>query len=65
MTEKLLLFGVGYFLGTKAGRERYEELVEMGRNLLKRDEVQMAIGLVSGFIEERVSAAGQDLRIVA
>jgi len=55
MMEKLLLFGVGYVLGTRAGRERFDELVELGKQLAKRDDVQMVAGIARGFIEERAA----------
>jgi len=28
MLEKLVIFGIGYVLGTRAGKERFDELVE-------------------------------------
>ncbi len=33
---RLVLFGAGYLLGTKAGRERYEQLVQFTRNITAR-----------------------------
>lgn len=53
MLEKLLLFGIGYMLGAKAGRERFDELVGMGRQFAERDEVKMVAGVVRGYVEER------------
>jgi len=53
MAEKLLIFGIGYVLGTRAGRERFDELIDMARKFAQRDEVKMAINIGIGFLEER------------
>jgi hypothetical protein len=39
-------FGVGYLLGTRAGRERYDEILRRARDFSERPEVQGAAGLV-------------------
>lgn len=65
MLEKLVFFGIGYLIGARAGRERFDELVEMARGLAQRDEVKMAIGLVQGLVESRLEAAGSGLRLAA
>ncbi len=62
MFEKLLLFGAGYVLGTRAGRERFDELAAMAKKLAQRDEVKMALSLLSGIVEERFSSAAEHLR---
>ena len=62
MLEKLLIFGVGYVLGTRAGRERFDELVEAAKALAERDEVKMALNLATGYLEERLSATAGQLR---
>ena len=43
-----LLFGVaiGYVLGTKAGRERYESIVRLGRRVAGRQTVQSTAGVL-------------------
>jgi hypothetical protein len=38
--------GAGYVLGTRAGRERYEQIAEQARKLSNRPEVQNATGKV-------------------
>lgn len=38
--------GVGYVLGTRAGREKYDELVNAARKLLDHPTVQEASGVV-------------------
>jgi hypothetical protein len=48
MFVKMALFAVGYMLGAKAGRERYEELVGGVRSFLKGEEVATATGFVRG-----------------
>lgn len=40
-------FGVGYLLGARAGRERYDEIMRQLRDLRERPEVQSAAGVVS------------------
>jgi len=35
-------FGVGYLLGTRAGRERFDELKRTGEKVVQRPEVQQA-----------------------
>lgn len=35
---RILVFGAGYVLGSKAGRERYEQLVQVARNTAQRLE---------------------------
>ena len=62
MLEKLVIFGVGYVLGTRAGKERFDELVETAKKFAARDEVQMVVSLAIGFLEERFSATAEHLR---
>ena len=56
MLEKALLFGVGYVLGAKAGKERFNEIMNALGGLTQRREFATAVSLVSGFIEERLAA---------
>jgi hypothetical protein len=35
---RILIFGAGYVLGTKAGRERYEQLLQLARRATERLE---------------------------
>jgi hypothetical protein len=60
--EKLLIFGVGYVLGTRAGKERFDELVDVAKKFAERDDVQMALSLATGFLEERLSATAEQFR---
>jgi hypothetical protein len=62
MLEKLVIFGIGYVLGTRAGKERFDELVEAAKKFAARDEVQMAVSLATGFLEERFSSAAERMR---
>jgi hypothetical protein len=48
MLVKLALFGIGYLLGARAGRERYEELIGGVRDFVKGEEVTTAVGFVRG-----------------
>jgi hypothetical protein len=45
MVGKLAIFAVGYVLGARSGRERYEQLVDLARGLASREELQSALGL--------------------
>jgi len=56
MLEKALLFGIGYMLGAKAGKERYNELMATIGNLAGRREIATVVNLVSGLVEERLAA---------
>jgi hypothetical protein len=62
MFEKLLIFGVGYVLGTRAGKERFDELVAAAKKFAERDEVKMAVSLAAGFLEERFNSTAEQFR---
>jgi hypothetical protein len=48
----LAVFGVGYVLGTRAGRERYEQIVGAAQNASKRlEEYSGKLESVSGKID--------------
>jgi hypothetical protein len=38
---------IGYVLGTRAGRERYEELMDTARRIADRPEVQSSAGMLA------------------
>jgi hypothetical protein len=40
-------FGVGYLLGARAGRERYDAIMRQVRSVQERPEVQSVAGVVS------------------
>jgi hypothetical protein len=48
MLLKLAIFGLGYVLGSKAGRARYEAIVAGARDILTGEEVSTAVGFVRG-----------------
>ena len=62
MLEKLIIFGIGYVLGTRAGKERFNELVATAKQFAERDDVKMALSLATGFLEERFSSASEQFR---
>lgn len=62
MFEKLLIFSVGYVLGTRAGKERFDELVTAAKKFAERDEVKMALSLAAGFLEERFNSTAEQFR---
>lgn len=39
---KLLIFGAGYVIGTRAGRERYDELRTLARRIADQLEAKVA-----------------------
>ena len=47
---------VGYVLGTRAGRQRYEQLLRSWRQIRENPAVQEAAGLVQARAENAVSA---------
>ncbi|PRX04278.1 UNVERIFIED_ORG: hypothetical protein CLV66_108242 [Actinomadura viridilutea] len=48
---------VGYVLGTRAGRERYEQIKRMSRRLLENPTVQETAGVLRARGEELAEAA--------
>jgi hypothetical protein len=46
-----MFFAVGYVLGTRAGRERFVQLVGIARSVSRREEVQSAVGLARSLLE--------------
>jgi hypothetical protein len=47
---KLGIFAIGYLLGSRAGRARYEAIVAGARDLARGEEVATVVGLVRGAI---------------
>ncbi len=48
---------VGYVLGTRAGRERYEQIKRGAETLWQTGPVQRGVGLVRGVLDDRVDEA--------
>lgn len=48
MFTKLAIFGLGYVLGARAGRPRYDAMVREARDLVQGEEVSAAVGFVRG-----------------
>jgi hypothetical protein len=48
MLLKLAIFALGYVLGSRAGRARYEAIVAGTRDLVQGEEVATVVGLVRG-----------------
>jgi hypothetical protein len=42
---------VGYVLGSKAGRERYESIVRLGRTLASSQTMQSSAGVLQGQVD--------------
>ncbi len=64
MLVKLAFFGLGYLLGSRAGRARYDAIVAGARDIIQGEEVGTAIGFVRGawwILSQRGRAAGRAL----
>ncbi|HEX4214518.1 MAG TPA: hypothetical protein VIA06_14475 [Candidatus Dormibacteraeota bacterium] len=48
MFTKLAIFGLGYMLGARAGRQRYDAIVKEARSLARGEEVSAVVGFVRG-----------------
>ena len=66
--KKLLLIGAaaaGYVLGTKAGRERYEQIKRQSSKLWNSEPVQHGVHEAEGVAKQAASAAGSKVADVA
>jgi len=54
-------FAAGFVLGTRAGRERYEQIKKAARQVADNPSVQQAAGAVQAQASELASAAGSKL----
>jgi hypothetical protein len=66
--KKLLLIGAaaaGYVLGTKAGRERYEQIKRQSSKLWNSEPVQHGVHEAEGVAKHAASAAGTKVADVA
>jgi len=50
-------FGLGYVLGSRAGRQRYEQLLGDGRRFLQHPKVQEASSRLPAVVQQRLPAA--------
>jgi len=50
-------FGLGYVLGSRAGRPRYEQLLGDGRRLLQHPRVREASSRLPAIVQQRLPAA--------
>lgn len=53
----VLGFGIGYVLGTRAGRKRYEQIKKTAGTVWNSGPVQTVAGKVSGAVADRVGQA--------
>lgn len=60
MWRFLLGAAVGYVLGARAGRERYEQLVQAYERIADHPAVQGAAGVVRARVEEKVTGRHSD-----
>lgn len=59
----LLGVGVGYVLGSRAGRERYEDIVAIARRVAGSQTVQATAGVVQAQLQELTDQARQRLHV--
>jgi hypothetical protein len=65
MLSKLIVFGAGYILGSKAGRERYNQIAALARAAARRLEVyegrnQFPANSSWSDFRERVRSSGEN-----
>jgi hypothetical protein len=58
MVGKLAIFAIGYVLGARAGRERYNDIVKLASWAAARDEVQMAANMALGVVQMGMERGG-------
>jgi len=51
-------FGLGYVLGSRAGRQRYEQLLVDGRRFLQHPKVQEASSRLPAVVQQRLPVRG-------
>lgn len=64
MRGKILLvvgLGVGYVLGARAGRERYEEIVRSARGLWNDPRVQKQVNQAEDFVKDKAPEVAEYL----
>lgn len=54
-------FAIGYVLGSKAGRQRYEQIMRTARKIRENPSVQGAAGVLQAQADSAVSAVRQKL----
>lgn len=68
MTGKLTFLagmGVGYVLGARAGRERYEQIVTKANELMRDPRVQQTAGQATHLAKEKADQAQHKVRDMA
>ncbi|MDR0360243.1 MAG: hypothetical protein LBJ87_12385, partial [bacterium] len=57
MVGKLAFFAIGYVLGTRAGRERFEQIAGLARWTASREEVRSGFGLLQSAAQVGIERA--------
>lgn len=60
--KNALVFGGGYVVGSRAGRERYQQLKQQGSALLEKPQVQQALQRVKGAVTGGASTAAERVK---
>lgn len=60
--KNALVFSGGYVVGSRAGRERYQQLKEQGSALLQRPQVKQALQRVKGAVTGGASTAAERVK---
>ena len=56
--KMLVAFGAGYVLGSRAGRERYDQIVDKAQGVWHDPRVQRKASKAQGVVQEKASQAG-------
>jgi hypothetical protein len=57
--SNLVYAAAGYVLGARAGRERYDQIVSLGRRVAGSQTVQATAGVVQGQLDQLATRARQ------
>jgi hypothetical protein len=61
--SNLVYAAVGYTLGARAGRERYEDIVRVARRIAGSQTVQATAGVVEGHVERLTAQAREAISV--
>ena len=56
--KMLVAFGAGYVLGARAGRDRYQQIVDKAQGVWRDPRVQRTAAQAQGVVQEKAGQAG-------
>lgn len=59
--RSVLIFGVGYLVGTRAGRDRYEQIARSARDLSESDVVRGYVDRASDLVRRPLEASSGEV----